>query len=170
MEGVLERAWNHPPLDKCLELVEDSTERSTRGVTERWARGFLVFGLTECTKRYLLRDAGSGWRLLLQKPQLAVWRSGGTQSSVNKCLQGSLPLCMRMWVVPLMTEVHACIRKPDAKQPAAATSPCALFWTCRHRVDVEARANLHDCPRPWHAKRLLAAAQQNTLTPPVHTL
>ena len=38
MEGVLERAWNHPPLDKCLELVEDSTERSTRGVTERWAR------------------------------------------------------------------------------------------------------------------------------------
>ena len=50
MEGVLERAWNHPPLDKCLELVEDSTERSTRGVTERWARGFLLFGLTECTK------------------------------------------------------------------------------------------------------------------------
>ena len=51
MEGVLERAWNHPPLDKRLELVEDSTERSTRGVTERWARGFLLFGLTECTKR-----------------------------------------------------------------------------------------------------------------------
>ena len=39
MEGLLERAWNHPPLDKCLELVEDSTERSMRGVTERWARG-----------------------------------------------------------------------------------------------------------------------------------
>ena len=51
MEGVLERAWNHPPLDKCLELVEDSTERSTRGVTERWARGFLLFRLTECTTR-----------------------------------------------------------------------------------------------------------------------
>ena len=26
-----------PPLDKSLELVEDVTERSTRGVTERWA-------------------------------------------------------------------------------------------------------------------------------------
>ena len=51
MEGLLERAWNHPPLDKCLELVEDSTERSTRGVTERWARGFLVWRLAECTKR-----------------------------------------------------------------------------------------------------------------------
>ena len=51
MEGLLERAWNHPPLDKCLELVEDSTERSTTGVTERWARGFLLLRLTECTKR-----------------------------------------------------------------------------------------------------------------------
>ena len=50
MEGLLERAWNHPPLDKCLELVEDSTERSTRGVTERWARRFLLLRLTECTK------------------------------------------------------------------------------------------------------------------------
>ena len=52
MEGVLERAWNHPPLDKCLELVEDSTERSRRGVTERCARGFLLLRLTECTKRW----------------------------------------------------------------------------------------------------------------------
>ena len=68
MEGLLERDWNHPPLEKCLELVEDSTERSTRGVTERWARGaherrrvgagriweetgFLLFRLTECTKK-----------------------------------------------------------------------------------------------------------------------
>ena len=51
MEGLLERAWNHPPLDKCLELVEDSTERSTTGVTERWARGFLLLRLTECTKK-----------------------------------------------------------------------------------------------------------------------
>ena len=51
MEGVLERAWNHPALDKCLELVEDSTQRSRRGVTERCARGFLVLRLTECTKQ-----------------------------------------------------------------------------------------------------------------------
>ena len=49
MEGVLERAWNHFPLDTCLELVDDSTERSNRGVTERCARG-LVLRLTECTK------------------------------------------------------------------------------------------------------------------------
>ena len=58
MEGVLERAWNHPPLDKCLELVEHSTERSTRGVTERWARGFLVLRLTECTKSAFRTSTG----------------------------------------------------------------------------------------------------------------
>ena len=71
----------NPLLDKRLELVEDSTERSTRGVTERCARGFLVLRHTECTKRNIrgtaLRDTPSSnirWNLL---PTPGICPAGG---------------------------------------------------------------------------------------------
>ena len=93
MEGVLERAWNHPPLDKCLELVEDSTERSRRGVTERCARGFLLLRLTECTKSVRVMSHGGeqmrgprGGGVPAPRPGRGVSMSGVTfarASSVN---------------------------------------------------------------------------------------
>ena len=104
MEGVLERAWNHPPLDKCLELVEDSTERSTRGVTERWARGFLLLRLTECTKRDL---SGLAYctspqlfaSVFLGRPSVTAVHSGTTMPAARSacycnCRQHNVsPLC-----------------------------------------------------------------------------
>ena len=127
MEGLLERAWHHPPLDECLELVEDSTERSTRGVTERWARGaherqrgFPVSGLTEFTKR----DgpwAGDCWRAVASGrpsrfPTLQVPRQGTGRTTLQperslRMLKGLSPtsgLCWGLERARGRPDSHAC--------------------------------------------------------------
>ena len=128
------RPWNHPPLDKRLELVEDSSERSTNGVTERWSRGFLVFGLTECTKA---RTFGHGPRWIAM---LCVAVAGGWDlSPLLMRVQAEYVLnlfCVMCCFLPHVTTLRYRQRSSQHQLAADAPSACNTAQYCMQHFPI----------------------------------